>query len=144
MAKKNPHCPIEGCKAKQPHTSDPLVQMLVDRFAAPDRGLHWIWATLSEIRDSMKDDAERQRPMAFLSRMRIVEEVYFRTLHILFIEISHLVSGANPNEFKPIYTKVNAQILKGKGLLTSIQSGFGLPNYTPMDLLHSSAHGDFG
>jgi hypothetical protein len=81
----NPHCPISGCQTKQPHVADPLVKALADRFAAPDKCLSWVLAGMTELRDSVTDDVLKHRLFSWYSRMRQPEELYFRTLYILFL-----------------------------------------------------------
>jgi len=45
----NSHCPVEYCRAKHPHTGDPLIKALVLRYAEPDKLLGWIYASLGQL-----------------------------------------------------------------------------------------------
>jgi hypothetical protein len=125
--KPNPNCPVPGCRAKQPHSADFLVKALVDRFAAPDKCLTWVLAGMAELRDSVIEDILDGRLFSWYTRMRQPEELYFRTLYLLFLasddEVPHILSGDPPNSFSHIYDKVNEVILEGRGEMTEIKPG---------------------
>ncbi|MGB0073275.1 MAG: hypothetical protein WBP71_10045 [Terracidiphilus sp.] len=149
MGKKkiNPHCPVAGCRVFQPHTDDPIVKLLVDRFAASDRSLSWIEASLCELRDSMIDDCRGGRMLGFITRLRQIEEIYIRTLYILFVapaeDTPHILSGDTPNSLTHMYDSVNEEIFDGRGELTTEKSGLSFGQFKPMDILHSGAHAGF-
>lgn len=127
MRKPNVHCPVRGCDTDQPHTDDILIRMLVSRFGAPDKCLSWVHASLCEIIDSMIDDHRNNRHLGWYSRLRQVEELYFRTLYIVFLatddEVPHILSGAPPNSFSFVYGRVNEEILMNQGILLDTMPG---------------------
>ena len=148
--KKKPvklHCPVRGCHATQPHTDDPLIKALVLRYTGPDRLLGWVQASLDQIHDSIVDDYNRNRHFGWITRLRQIEELYFRTLYITFLtpddQIPHWLSGEPPISFTRIYKAVNEQILKGRGRLTDVQTDTGLYLFTPMNWLHSGGHANY-
>jgi hypothetical protein len=146
--KQNPHCPVIGCKTKSPHTEDFLVKALADRFAAADKSLSWVLAGMVELRDSIIEDILDKRLFSWYTRMRQPEELYFRTLYILFIakhdEVPHLLSGDPPNSLSQIYDKVNRIILEGRGELTEIKPGLVSGEFRMIDNLNDGAHVGFG
>jgi hypothetical protein len=146
--KPNPYCPVLGCQTKQPHTADFLVKALVDRFAAPDKCLSWVLASMAELRDSVIDDILERRLFSWYTRMRQPEELYFRTLYILFIasndEVPHILSGDLPNSFSQIYDKVNEVILEGRGEMTEVKPGLVSGEFRMIDNLNDGAHVGFG
>jgi hypothetical protein len=146
--KANPHCPVLGCQTKQPHTKDFLVKALVDRFAAPDKCLSWVLAGMAELRDSVTDDVVKNRLFSWYTRMRQPEELYFRTLYILFLakpgEIPHILSGDMPNSFSEIYSQVNAVIMEGRGEITEPKPGLVSGQFRMIDNLNDGAHVGYG
>jgi hypothetical protein len=146
--KVNPHCPVPGCDTKQPHTADFLVKALADRFDHPDKCLQWVLGSMVELRDSMIADVDGGRLFSWYSRMRQPEELYFRTLYILFLaadaEIPHILSGAMPNSFSKIYEKVNNAIMGGRGDLTATKPGLINGQFRMIDNLNDGAHVGFG
>jgi hypothetical protein len=141
----NPHCPVRGCKTNQPHATDRNVAELVERFAQPDKALTWVHASLSELLDSMIDDYNSNRHLAWFTRMRQVEELYFRTLYIVFLipdtEVPHWLSGDSPNSLSFFYNKVNNEILHGRGRLMDPNAELGLDRL--IEFIHSGAHVDY-
>ncbi len=103
MAQKkvNPCCPVAGCRVSRPHTDDPLIKALVLRYTGPDKLLGWVQMSLGQIHDSILDDFKSNRHFGWLTRLRQIEELYFRTLYILFLipddEVPHWLSGDPPN-----------------------------------------------
>lgn len=144
LREPNPCCPVLKCDTKQPHENDPNVKLLMQKFAAPDRCLGWVKESLSELRDSMIDDYHRNRVLGWYSRVRQVEELYFRTLYILFLapekNIPHILAGAMPNSLATIYEKVNTEILFGKGELMTKKSSVSFGLFRPIDILNEGAH----
>ena len=145
--KVTPHCPVAGCRVSQPHTDDPLIKALVLRYTGPDKLLGWVQVSLSQIHDSILDDFKNNRHFGWLTRLRQIEELYFRTLYILFLipdeEVPHWLSGDPPNSLTKIYEAVNQKILMGRGKLIDRQTGKGLGQFTPMSLLHSGGHANY-
>jgi hypothetical protein len=80
--------------------------------------------------------------------MRQPEELYFRTLYILFIasddEIPHVLSGDLPNSFSQIYKAVNEAILEGRGEMTEVKPGLVSGEFRMIDNLNDGAHVGFG
>ena len=146
--KPNPHCAVPGCRTKQPHTDDFLVKALVDRFAAPDKCLSWVLAGMAELMDSVLEDILDRRLFGWYTRMRPIEELYFKTLYIILLapdcEIPHLLSGDHPNSLSQIYDKVNKEILEGRGELTEVKPGLVSGEFKMIDNLHDAAHVGFG
>ena len=96
-----PVCPVKGCRVKRPHTDDPLLKSLVNGYTGPDKLLGWVQVSLGQIHDSILDDFKKNRHFGWLTRLRQIEELYFRTLYITFLipdaEIPHWLSGDPPN-----------------------------------------------
>ena len=149
MAQKkvNPHCPVAGCRASQSHTDDPLIKALVLRYTSPDKLLGWVQVSLGQIHESILDDYNNGRHFGWITRLRHIEELYFRTLYITFlipeVEVPHWLSGDPPNSLTVIYREVNEKLLKGRGKLSDVQNGAGLGQFTPMSLLHNGGHANY-
>jgi hypothetical protein len=146
--KPNPYCPVPGCQTKQPHADDFLVKALIDRFGAPDKCLSWVLGGMAELRDSVTEDILDRRLFSWYTRMRQPEELYFRTLYILFLassnEVPHILSGDLPNSFSQIYDKVNEVILEGRGEMTEVKPGLVSGEFRMIDNLNDGAHVGFG
>jgi hypothetical protein len=125
-----------------------LVKALADRFAAPDKCLKWVLASMAELRDSVIDDILERRLFCWYTRMRQPEELYFRTLYTLLLatnsEIPHILSGDPPNSFSQIYDKVNEVILEGRGEMTEVKPGLVSGQFRMIDNLNDGAHVGFG
>jgi hypothetical protein len=146
--KPNPYCPVTGCKTEQPHIADFLVKALADRFAAPDKCLSWVLASMTELRDSVTNDILEKRLFSWYTRMRQPEELYFRTLYILFLasndEVPHILSGDLPNSFSQIYNRVNEVMLEGRGEMTEVKPGLVSSEFRMINNLNDGAHVGFG
>lgn len=144
----NPFCPVAGCATDKLHTMDFLVKALADRFAAPDKCLSWVLAGMMELRDSIADDVSKNRLFSWYARMRQPEELYFRTLYILFLasndEVPHILSGDQPNSFSKIYKAVNDAILEGRGEIAAVKPGLVSGKFRMIDHLNDGAHVGFG
>jgi hypothetical protein len=142
----NPYCPVHGCSAKHPHAEDPLVSQILGEIASPQRFLNRIHLAISQLYGSLKDDHRKSRLIAYLTRFRQVEELYFRSLYVLLLaepqEVPHFVSGENPNSFTDLYERVNEEILLGRGQLTNKDIKYG-GLITPLEVLHDGAHVGF-
>ncbi len=145
--KVNPHCPVPGCKTKQPHMDDSIVDGISREFSDPKKLAMWFKGAIAELRASMRRDMEEGRIFAHLTRWRQPEELYCRALYVLFIakpqELPHLFSGEMPNGFRAIYRAVNNEIFEGRGLLETPQPGMSGGEFTAMDMLNTSAHASF-
>jgi hypothetical protein len=145
--KVNPHCRVAGCRVSQPHTDDPLIKALVLRYTSPDKLLGWVQVSLGQIHDSILDDYNNGRHFGWITRLRHIEELYFRTLYITFLipdeEVPHWLSGDPPNSLTKIYETVNQKILMSRGKLIAPQTGRGVGQFTPMSLLHSGGHANY-
>ena len=79
--------------------------------------------------------------------MRQPEELYVRTLYALFIaeekELHHILSGDMPNGLTGLYSKVNAVVFEGRGLLQVERPGLSYGAFKPMDILNDGAHLSF-
>ena len=84
------------------------------------------------------------RPFAWQTRLRQVEEIYFRALYCISRDPGRIypdtLSGAMPNSVTPMYRKVNEVILEGRGQWEVPQAGKTSGQFTPLDILHSAAH----
>ena len=144
MAKApNPHCPVAGCRTSQPHLNNPLVRSTYD--TPPAVYLGWVRDSLRELRKSMCDDNDKGRHLSWMSRIRLVDELYFRTLYLFFIadqsEIPHLLSGDTPNSLTHLYRRVNEEILLGLGTLNVKQNHPHFVEFSHLTWRHGSAHG---
>src|SRR6266851_4101254 len=118
MSKKaNPYCPVTGCNTRRPHMDDPLVQGLHREFSPPQKLAFWTRAAIGELINSVQSDLSDNRVLAYVSRWRQLEELYYRALYVIFIakdvELPHIFSGEMPNGFAAIYRAVNRDILAG-------------------------------
>jgi hypothetical protein len=146
-SKPNPFCPVVGCKATAPHVDDPTVSGLMRVFSPPASLARWSWAAMLDLRNSIIEDIQGGRPFAWQTRLRQVEEIYFRALYCIFFatpeELPHIFSGAMPNSVTPMYRKVNEVILEGRGQWEVPQAGKTSGQFTPLDILHSAAHASY-
>lgn len=145
--KVNSNCPVEGCKAKLPHTSDPIIKALVQNMADPAKVAQWTLGAIAELGKSMADDLAADRRFALLTRSRQQEELYIRALYAMFLatpdEVVHIMSDARPNSFSAMYKKVNQSIFGGKGLLDVVQPGLTYGTFSAMAQINSAAHASF-
>lgn len=99
---------------------------------------------MAELRDSVTDDVQKNRLFSWYTRMRQPEELYFRTLYVLFLasddEVPHVLSGDLPNSFSQIYKAVNEAILEGRGEITEIKPGLVSGEFRMIDNLNDGAH----
>jgi hypothetical protein len=145
--KKNPNCPVQGCKTKQPHLSSSTTAGIHHAFSKPEQLAEWVKMCLVELVRSVTADAEANRFFAYLTRWRQPEELYHRALYVLFIadkaEIPHIASGELPNSFSAMWKEVNRIVYDGKGTLDRKQMGLNGEEFTAMNLLNDSAHASF-
>jgi hypothetical protein len=148
VAKINPHCCVPGCKADKQHADDPVVKYLISLFGDPAEMAHWTLAAMVELRDSICRDLAEKKYLAWFTRSRQPEELYYRTLYAMFIatpeELYHILSGDMPNGFGNYYREVNKVILQGKGKLDFEQPGMYSGTFKAMDMLNDAAHASFG
>ena len=146
-SKPNSFCPVPGCKTTAPHVNDMVVSGLTKVFPSPETLAYWSLASMVDLRKSIAADIESDRPFAWQTRIRQVEEIYFRALYTIFFatpdELPHIFSGATPNSVVPMYRKVNEEILKGQGQWEVKQQGLISGDFTPLSLMHSSAHASY-
>lgn len=143
-SERNPHCPVLGCRTRQPRLASVTTQELHHIFSDPATLCQWVKSCIVELIESATDDANRGRFFAYLTRWRQPEEMYYRALYILFIAekaaIPHIVSGALPNSFSAIWRAVNRIVFEGRGTLDSEKAGLSGEQFTAMDILNNSAH----
>jgi hypothetical protein len=144
---KNPHCPVLGCRTDKPHADDPIAAGLIHEFSVPEKLAYWVLGGMAELRESICRDLAEKKVFAWLTRLRQPEELYVRTLYALFIandkELHHILSGAMPNGLSGMYSKVNALVFGGRGLLQAPQAGLNFGEFVPMDILNDGAHVSF-
>jgi hypothetical protein len=103
---------------------------------------------MAELKSSLISDVQEGRLFSWYTRMRQPEELYFRTLYVLFLaaddEIPHILSGSLPNSFSTIYDKVNEVIMGGRGDLTATKPGLVNGQFRMIDNLNDGAHVGFG
>ncbi len=145
--KKNPHCPVAGCKAKKPHLTSPTTAGLHHAFSNPEQLALWAKSCIVELVQSVIDDVNTGRFFAYLTRWRQPEEMYHRALYTLFVAektaIPHVVSGEPPNSFSQMWKEVNRVVYDGKGSLDQTQLGLNGEEFTAMNTLNNSAHASF-
>lgn len=145
--KTNPHCPVPGCRATQPHAADPIVKAMIIEFSPPEKMVFWVRAAIAELGRSISRDLAEGKYFAWHTRLRQPEEMYIRTLYALFIanekELHHILSGATPNGFSQLYSAVNELVFEGRGLLLVDQPGLDYGTFKPMETLHDGAHASF-
>ena len=142
--KKNPHCPVAGCRATKPHLSSPTTAGIHHAFSGPEQLALWIKLCLAELVQSVIDDVNKGRYFAYLTRWRQPEEMYHRALYMLFVadkpELPHIASGDLPNSFSQMWKEVNRVVYDGKGTLDQKQLGLNGEEFTAMNTLNNSAH----
>lgn len=143
----NPHCRVPGCRTKQPHLSSQITVGLHAAFSDPERLARWTKHCIAELINSVINDVNTGRFFAYLTRWRQPDEMYYRTLYILFVAdkaaIPHIVSGEMPNSFSAMQKAVNQTVFDGKRILDRPQSGLSGEQFTVFDTLNSSAHASF-
>jgi hypothetical protein len=146
-AKKNPHCPVSGCKTKQPHLASAVTAGLHHTFSDPERCAQWTKHCIVELINSVIADVNGSRFFAYLTRWRQPDEMYYRALYLLFVadkaDIPHVVSGEMPNSFSAMQKEVNHTVFGGKRSLDKPQTGLSGEQFTVFDTLNSSAHASF-
>jgi len=145
--KKNQHCPVPGCKTKNPHLSSSTTAGIHDAFSKPETAAEWVKACIVELVQSVESDVGSHRYFAYLTRWRHTEELYHRALYVLFVadtkEIPHIASNELPNGFSAMWGKVNQTIYDGKGTLDKKQMGLNGEEFTAMDTLNNAGHASF-
>lgn len=142
---KNPNCPVSGCRAKVPHTNDPMVKILM---ALPPQELAMLTVeALTELRASVQSDHLAGRTYAWMARLRQPDELYMRCIYALLLapneELPHIFSGDTPNGFDFIYSRFNEDVLEGRGELQETKPGLTFGNFTPIKTIHNATHGSF-
>src|SRR5262249_10777631 len=137
MAKRNPHCPVAGCRAKTLHVSSPTIAGIQQTFSKPETVAEWVKNSIFEFVHSVESDTGSNRYFAYLTRWRQPEELYHRASYVVFIaekaEIPHIVSGELPNSFSAMWKKVNRAVYDGKGTLDEKRIGLRGEEFTTMD-----------
>ena len=116
--KPNPCCPVHGCNAKQPHTKDKQVSALMFLVEHPEQMASVVHDAIGELGNAACNELNSKHYLAFISRLRQVEELYMRTLCLLVLaspeEQPHIVSGAMPNGLSRYYEAVSPAIFTGQ------------------------------
>jgi hypothetical protein len=138
-------CPVQGCAAKTPHTSNPTVKAFMR--LSPAEVINWTKRCIAELIQSVIDDLNKGRFFAYLTRWRDPEELYTRVLFAMFVapsdHLPHIFSGDMPNGFTAMWKKVNEIVFEGNGTLFNEQVGLDGNVFTPMDTLNQGAHNSF-
>jgi hypothetical protein len=146
-AKKNPHCPVSGCKTKEAHLSNAVTAGLHDSFSDPEKCAQWTKLCIVELVQSLLADVKECRFFGYLTRWRQPDEMYYRALYLLFVadkaDIPHVVSGEMPNSFAAMQKAVNKTVFDSKRILDKPQTGLSGEQFTVFDTLNSSAHASF-
>ncbi len=139
------HCSVSRCDTKQPHTDDPIVQVLM--HLTPEELTDLVRAGMAELLESFKSDARNNRTFAWMTRLRQADELYMRTVYVLLLaadeEIPRVLSGETPNGFDFIYAAVNKAVLDGRGELKETKPGLKFGSFTPMKTIHGATHVSF-
>lgn len=145
--KKNPHCPVPGCKTERPHLSSPTTAGLHHTFSNPERLALWTKNCIAELINSAIEDVKKGRFFAYLTRWRQPDEMYYRALYILFVAdkaaIPHVVSGEWPNSFSAMQKAVNQTVFDAQKNLDDPKPGLSGEQFTAFDTLNNSAHASF-
>jgi hypothetical protein len=146
-AKSNPHCPVPGCRTDQPHRNDLAVRELIASLESPDKLLLLVIHAITEIRDSVVRDVQERQIYAWCSRVRQPDELYYRTLYLMFCapdaHVPHILSGCVPNSISLQYKEVNRVIFGDRGTLLTKRQGPTGGEFTVMENIHSAAHISF-
>jgi len=133
---------VQGCRAQRPH-AEALIRELND----PAQLTLLVKSSIAELINSAKDDIKNGRFFGYITRWRQPEELYYRTLYVLFvaeqIEIPHILSGERPNSFVEIWRTVNKAVLEGRGVHETQLEDLNGDIFTPMDTINSGAHASF-
>ncbi len=96
----NPHCSVPGCRTKQRHSDDRIVQGVMAVFSTPAKLLSVTRTAMEQLMASIENDLTKSRHFSWMTRIRQPEEMYFRALYVLFIadadERLHIFSGNTP------------------------------------------------
>jgi hypothetical protein len=120
---------------------------IIAEFGPPEKLAGWVLSAMAELRESIMKDLMEGRMFAWQTRLRQPEELYIRTLYLLFIatedEKHHILSGETPNGLSGLYERVNKTIFEGRGLLQTAQPGLTYGSFKPLDTLNDGAHVSF-
>ncbi len=145
--KVNPHCPVAGCKAKQPHRSEKHVDALMRVTELPHLMCKYVSEGLAALGSSACNDLANRNAFGFLTRQRQVQELYIKTLYLLLIaepdEQAHMVSGEMPNSMVGYYRKVNDLIFHKQSDWETTTPGLNGDSFTIMETLNDGAHVSF-
>lgn len=123
---------------------DRAVQGIAALFSEPAQLTSWVKAAIAELQRSISDDVTGGRYFAYLTRWRQPEELYYRTLYVLFVaedlELPHIFSGEMPNGFRAMWKKVNDVVFEGRGVFEENQRGLQGEPFTIMDTINSAGH----
>jgi hypothetical protein len=130
-------------KCKQNHLADPALKLIHD---TPAYELVSQYAdVLEQILFSLRDDQAKDRRGAYMTRLRICTECYFKALWAGLlatpVEIVHDASGASPYiKLADITKKVSVDILGKENLFYETQLSPEQVKFKAMDLLNASTH----
>ena len=99
---------------------------------------------MADLGRSIDRDASEGNLFSWVTRLRQPEELYFRTLYLLFIaksdEVPHIMSGERPNDFWPIYEAVQKLVYQGKGQLYVEKPGLISGSFRAINILNCGTH----
>ena len=141
----NDFCNVAGCKTDKPHTDDPVVGTLLTYFDTPAVIAREALVGMTQLRDSMQDDLKANRSFAILTRIRQVEELFYRMIFCLFVatpkEIPHFLSEEPPNNFDSIFKAVNKRLCDGRLTLDRhVIQADGLPDEKIWKIMNQTSH----
>jgi hypothetical protein len=138
---------VPGCKAARPHLENEVVQGIIRAFSDPVQLTSWVKMCIAELRNSVADDIKSGRLYGYITRWRQPEELYYRTLYVLFVAeenaVPHVLSGEMSNGFVAIWRRVNEVVFEGRGTLEKPQPGLMSGEFTAMETINSNAHASF-
>lgn len=144
MAKVNSFCSVAGCRTKSPHAEDSVVAGLINLCNQPHNMAALVHDALRELGNAACNELAHDQFLAFISRLRQIEEIHFRTLYLLLFatpnERDHILSGAMPNGLRGYYRKINEAVFNGQGDWEAAQAGLYSGEFTVMDNLNEGAH----
>jgi hypothetical protein len=130
-------------RCKQNHLADPALKIIHD---TPVHELVSQYANvLEQILFSLRDDQRQDRRGAYMTRLRVCTECYFKALWVGLlatpVEIVHDASGASPYiKLADITQRVSVEVLEKENLFYETHLSPEKVKFKAMDLLNASTH----
>jgi hypothetical protein len=130
-------------KCKQNHLADPALKIIHN--TPPHELVSQYADVLEQILFSLRDDQAKDRRGAYMTRLRVCTECYFKALWVGLlatpVEIVHDAAGGSPYiKLADITQKVSVDVLGKENLLYETHLSPEMVKFKAMDLLNASTH----